>query len=107
MMNKIVQLLKDKQTLQMLAAVVILAVAIIIPKPQQITYRYGNMLTESTYWDGLGGSGVLFDARAEFVKFDEDTQHLNVCYSLKDEGSCITYQVIENKGFMGFLGSWF
>ncbi|XOV81199.1 MAG: hypothetical protein ACFHVJ_09675 [Aestuariibacter sp.] len=106
-MNKLLQLLQDKQTLKLLAGVIVLVVAIVFPKPQQITYRYGNLITESTYWDGLGGSGMLFDARADFVKLDEDTQNLNICYSLKDEGSCITYQVIENKGFMGFISSWF
>lgn len=105
-MNKLINLLMDKQTLRLIAGGAILAMLIIVPKPQQITYRYGNMITESTYWDGLDGSGMLFDARADFVKLDKDTNNLNVCYSLKDEGSCITYEVVENKGFMGFLTSW-
>lgn len=106
-MNKIIQLLKDKQNLKVMGGFALLIVLILFPKPQQITYRYGNLITESTYWDGLGGSGVLFDARADFVKLDEDTNNLNICYSLKDEGSCITYKVLENKGFMGYIGSWF
>lgn len=106
MLQKLLLLIQDKQTLKTIAAAIVFFLLLIFPKPQQITYRYGNLITESTYWNGLGGSGVLFDAQAEFVKLDTATDNLHVCYSLKDEGSCITYRVIENKGFMGFLTSW-
>lgn len=99
---------KQKQRMNQIKMGVVAALALVVilfPKPQQIIYKYGNLTAESTYWDGLGGSGKLFDAQAEFVKLDEDTGYLNVCYSLQDEGSCVKYQVLENKGFFGYLGT--
>ncbi|MBE1298693.1 MAG: hypothetical protein GJ680_02115 [Alteromonadaceae bacterium] len=101
------QNLTEPKNLKVIAALVLVALILFIPKPQRIKYEYANMVSESTYWDGLGGSGVLFDAKASFVRLDKDTNHLHVCHSVTDTSNCLKYRVIENKGFTGYLLSFF
>ena len=55
--------------------VLTLLAVLLFPKPQRITYEYANMVSEGTYWDGLFGSGMLFDSSAHFVRLDDDTDH--------------------------------
>lgn len=97
----------ELQTKLKLAAVCLFMLAIVIfPKPQRITYEYASMVSEGTYWDGLFGSGVLFDSNAKFVRLDEDTDHLHVCFNPEND-NCLRYKVIENKGFVGYIASFF
>lgn len=96
----------DAKQVKLIAAGALLFLLIIFPKPQRITYEYANMVSVGTYWDGLFGPGVLFDSNAKFVRLDEDTEHLHVCYA-KENDNCLRYKVIKNTGFGGYISSWF
>lgn len=98
----------DDATKKLKLAIGLLTVLAILlfPKPQQITYEYANIVSEGTYWDGLIGSGMLFDSSASFVRLDDDTNHLHVCFS-KANDNCLRYKVLENRGFGGYIASWF
>lgn len=85
---------------------VLLLLIIMFPKPQRITYEYANMVSQGTYWDGLFGPGILFDSNAKFVRLDEDTEHLHVCFNQEND-NCLRYKVIENEGFGGYIASMF
>lgn len=92
--------------LKLASAALLLVLVIIFPKPQRITYEYANMVSTGTYWDGLFGPGMLLDSNAKFVRLDEDTEHLHVCYSQEND-NCLRYKVIDNTGFGGYIVSWF
>lgn len=91
---------------KLVGGAVLLVLILIFPKPQRITYEYANMVSQGTYWDGLFGPGMLLDSNAKFVRLDEDTEHLHVCYA-KENDNCLRYKVIENSGFGGYIASWF
>ncbi len=101
------QALADPKNIKIIAGILVVLALVFFPKPQRITYEYANLVSEGTYWDGLWGSGVLFDAKASFVRLDKDTNHLHVCYTVKEDNNCLRYRVIENKGFLGYILSWF
>lgn len=96
----------DPVYLKLAAVAVLLALVVLFPKPQRITYEYANMVSKGTYWDGLFGPGMLLDSNAKFVRLDEDTEHLHVCYSQEND-NCLRYKVIDNSGFSGYVASWF
>lgn len=84
-------------------------VLLLVPKPELIRYKSANIVSEAVYWDGLGRSGMLSDAHANFVKLDYETNHLHICYGIENENpdlnssSCQVYKVIENRGFSGAI----
>lgn len=92
--------------LKVTAVGLLLLFIVLFPKPQRISYEYASMVSHGTYWDGFFTSGVLFDSNAKFVSLDEDTDHLHVCFN-KENDNCMRYKVIENKGFGGYLASFF
>ncbi|MCC2605456.1 hypothetical protein [Planctobacterium marinum] len=96
----------NARQVKLIVAGIILFLLVIFPKPQRITYEYANMVTVGTYWDGLFGPGVLFDSNAKFVRLDEDTEHLHVCFA-RENDNCLRYKVIKNTGFGGYISSWF
>ncbi len=78
---------------------------VLVPKPQLIKYKSASIISEAIYWDGFGSSGMLSDANASFVKLDNQTSHLHICYGLGEEKSnCQEYKVLENRGFSGAIG---
>ena len=98
---------KKQQLVLMFLGTALAAVLLFIPKPELIKYESANMVSEGVYWDGLGSSGMLFDANASFVKIDKDTNHLHICYGAKETSNCQQYRIIENQGLAGAISRIF
>lgn len=82
----------------LIALIVLLVTAVFIPMPELVTYERANVVSKGVYWRGLGESGKLLDAKASFVKIDEDTGYLFVCHDLSSMNTCQQYRVIERQG---------
>lgn len=100
--------LNTSQLMLLAAGVLAVVLVLFIPKPELIKYQSANIISEGIYWKGLGsGSGMLFDANASFVKIDEQSNRLHICYGKNETSNCQQYQIIENYGFAGAIGSFF
>lgn len=94
----------NSRNIWLLVTVILVSIAIVLPKPQLLRYEKANIVSEAVYWEGFGASGVLSDADASFVTLDSDTDHLHICYGTpSDIRNCQIYQVVENKGFISAL----
>jgi hypothetical protein len=82
----------------LLTMVALLITAVLIPMPELVTYERANVVSKGVYWRGLGESGKLLDARASFVKIDEDTGYLFVCHDMPSMNACQQYRIIERQG---------
>lgn len=87
----------------LLTMILLLMVAVIVPLPELVTYERANVVSKGVYWRGLGESGRLLDARASFVKIDEDTGYLFVCHDMPSMHACQQYRIIERQGPIAVL----
>ncbi|WP_141096243.1 hypothetical protein [Lacimicrobium sp. SS2-24] len=86
----------------------LLLVAIVfIPMPELVTYERANIVSKGVYWQGLGDSGKLLDAKASFVKIDNDTGYLFVCHDMPSANTCQQYRIIERQGPIAALSHLF
>lgn len=82
---------------------IILGTAVLLPKPQLISYQASGQISKGVYWPGFGESGRLLDANADFVKIDERTKNLHLCYKFEQGDSCHQYDVIKTFGLIDTL----
>lgn len=92
-----------KKLLILLPLVTLLVAWIIIPMPQLITYERAQVVSKGVYWRGFGESGQLMDARASYVKIDESTNHLHICYQFENVDSCQQYQILKSQGLFAVI----
>jgi hypothetical protein len=83
--------------------IIILGAALWFPKPQLISYQASGQISQGVYWPGVNSSGRLLDANANFVKIDEATKNLHLCYQVEQGDSCHQYDVIETFGLVDTL----
>lgn len=92
-----------KKALVALILICIVGVWVFIPFPRLITYERSNVVSTGVYWRGFGESGQLLDAQASYVKIDDDTDHLHVCYKFENLDSCQQYQILQSKGLLSVV----
>ncbi|KZN45607.1 hypothetical protein [Pseudoalteromonas luteoviolacea] len=93
-----------KQGAKKLIFIGILAViAILIPKPQLITYKKLGLVAQSVYWPGLPGlKPVLFDSVLQPIPaLDRDTLYL--CQDVSSPDTCQKYAIIKKEGFIAAM----
>ncbi|GGD66494.1 hypothetical protein [Lacimicrobium alkaliphilum] len=86
------------KVLLLLFLMMLLAGVVFVPMPELVTYERANVISKGVYWRGFGESGQLLDARASFVKVDEDTGYLFVCHDMPSVNACQQYRIIERQG---------
>jgi hypothetical protein len=78
--------------------ILIIVALIVVPLPKLITYQQGQGVSKSVFWRGFGEFGQLLDSTADFVKLDEQTQHLHICHSLSTGVQCQPFKVVQIQG---------
>lgn len=79
---------------------IILVAAVTVPQPKLISYQAAGKTSHGVYWPGMTGDGRLLDSTADFVKIDETTNNLHLCYRFDDRDNCQRYEVIKTFGLI-------
>lgn len=83
--------------------VIVIVCAQIIIAPQLVTYQSGDQNITSIYWHGLDGRGHLTDTEESFVRLDNATNNLHLCYSFEEVENCQEFNVVETQGTFAVL----
>ena len=87
----------------LIAVAIVIAVILIIPKPQLLTYEKLGLVTQSVYWPGLFGHGaMLFDSHLQ-PNADLSRNSLYLCQNNKQPDTCQKYRITEQGGFFSAL----
>lgn len=97
---------KPKKGLWLSLAFIALA-ALIIPKPQLISYQKLNVVGTSIYWPGfLGLPATIFDSDLTLAGEIEQGK-IFLCDNINQNVGCHKYQVVKQEGFISVILSFF
>lgn len=75
----------------------------LFPKPSLITYERAGIQSTSVYWQGFNEYGKLTDSNADYVKREEESSFLHICYSPDDASSCQRFTIIREEGLLAVI----
>lgn len=78
----------------------------LIFSPQLVTYSSNGQGITAIYWKNLEGNRVLTGTQATFVRLDETTDNLHICFEVKEDDVCQVYRVTQRQGSAAALIHW-
>lgn len=82
-------------------------IALIIPKPQLISYQKLNVVGTSIYWPGfLGLPATIFDSDLS-LSGEIEQGKIFLCDNINQNVGCHKYQVVKQEGFISVILSLF